>query len=111
MMTPLSDCNRLQFTSCDAPALSPFFRRLTVPTHFFLTLLLFHLHPPHLSDPLAPSHSFFQMMMTNLRDVFCNGLCNFTHLHSPATMKFKNALAFKFLLQVADSVGNHLQER
>eukprot|EP00798_Chlamydomonas_sp_ICE-L_P022399 gene22399-29511_t len=49
--------------------------------------------------------------MTNLRDVYCNGLCNFTHLHSPATMKLKNALAFKALLQVAQSVGNQLQER
>ncbi|MGQ3164890.1 MAG: hypothetical protein ACT6T3_21960, partial [Agrobacterium sp.] len=49
--------------------------------------------------------------MTSLRDIFINSLCNFTHLHSPATMKYKNALAFKYLLQVAGSVGDHLAER
>ncbi|GFH25080.1 SEC7 domain-containing protein, partial [Haematococcus lacustris] len=52
-----------------------------------------------------------QVGMTSLRDIFINSLCNFTHLHSPATMKYKNALAFKYLLQVASSVGDHLAER
>lgn len=49
--------------------------------------------------------------MSHLRDVFLNALCNFTHLHSPATMRPKNALAFKHLLRVADTVGDHLDER
>eukprot|EP00798_Chlamydomonas_sp_ICE-L_P027640 gene27640-7278_t len=49
--------------------------------------------------------------MANLRDVFVSGLCNFTHLHQPATMRVKNALAFKHLLQVAKICGNQLQER
>lgn len=40
------------------------------------------------------------MGMTSLRDIFINSLCNFTHLHSPAAMRMKNALAFKYLLQV-----------
>ncbi|GIM16144.1 hypothetical protein Vretimale_18795 [Volvox reticuliferus] len=52
-----------------------------------------------------------QTGMTHLRDVFLNALCNFTHLHSPATMRYKNALAFKYVLRVAETVGDHLQER
>ena len=51
--------------------------------------------------------------MTSLRDVFIHSLCGFTHLHSPQTMRFKNALAFKFLLLVAspETVGDNLQDR
>jgi brefeldin A-inhibited guanine nucleotide-exchange protein len=49
--------------------------------------------------------------MTALRDIFINSLCSFTHLHSPATMKYKNALAFKYLLRVAETVGDHISER
>lgn len=49
--------------------------------------------------------------MSSLRDIFINSLCNFTHLHSPSTMRAKNALAFKFLLRVATSVGDHLGDR
>lgn len=49
--------------------------------------------------------------VVNLRDVFVNSLCNFTHLHSPATMKPKNGLAFKALINVALQTGNHLGER
>lgn len=49
--------------------------------------------------------------MPILRDAFIQGLCNFTHLHSPATMRFKNALAFKALLRVTDATGDHLQDR
>ncbi|KAG2453172.1 hypothetical protein HYH02_002496 [Chlamydomonas schloesseri] len=52
-----------------------------------------------------------QTGMTHLRDVFLNALCNFTHLHSPGTMRHKNALAFKYLLRVAETVGDQLQER
>jgi brefeldin A-inhibited guanine nucleotide-exchange protein len=52
-----------------------------------------------------------ELGVTNLRDVFVNSLCNFTHLHSPATMKPKNGLAFKYLLKVAVEVGNNLGER
>ncbi|KAL6762063.1 hypothetical protein V8C86DRAFT_3013062 [Haematococcus lacustris] len=60
------------------------------------------------SDAVRP---MMEVGMTSLRDIFINSLCNFTHLHSPATMKYKNALAFKYLLQVASSVGDHLAER
>lgn len=49
--------------------------------------------------------------MANLRDLYIDALCKFTHLHSPSTMRFKNALAFKFLLRVAETVGDHLQDR
>lgn len=49
--------------------------------------------------------------VSNLRDVFVNSLCNFTHLHSQATMKPKNGMAFKTLITVALQVGNHLDER
>eukprot|EP00198_Chlamydomonas_reinhardtii_P005607 XP_001694943.1 SEC7/BIG-like ARF-guanine nucleotide exchange factor [Chlamydomonas reinhardtii] len=52
-----------------------------------------------------------QTGMTHLRDVFLNALCNFTHLHSPGTMRHKNALAFKYMLRVAETVGDQLQER
>lgn len=52
-----------------------------------------------------------QVGMPQLRDVFINSLCSFTHLHSPPTMRPKNALAFKYLLKVADAVGDHLAER
>ncbi len=59
----------------------------------------------------APTIAPLQTGMSHLRDVFLNSLCNFTHLHSPATMRPKNALAFKHLLRVADTVGDHLDER
>ncbi len=49
--------------------------------------------------------------MSHLRDVFLNALCNFTHLHAPGSMRFKNALAFKAMLRVAETVGDQLQER
>jgi hypothetical protein len=49
--------------------------------------------------------------MAGLRDVFVNALCNFSHLHAPATMRFKHALAFKYLLTVAAEVGDHLEDR
>eukprot|EP00879_Flechtneria_rotunda_P009955 GHRR01010411.1.p1 GENE.GHRR01010411.1~~GHRR01010411.1.p1 ORF type:complete len:1258 (+),score=566.72 GHRR01010411.1:286-4059(+) len=52
-----------------------------------------------------------QLGVSNLRDVFVNSLCNFTHLHSPSTMKPKNGLAFRALLNVALQVGNHLDGR
>jgi brefeldin A-inhibited guanine nucleotide-exchange protein len=54
-----------------------------------------------------------QVGMTNLRDVFVHSLCGFTHLHSPQTMRLKNALAFQFLLRLAspDHIGNHLDDR
>ncbi|GAX80611.1 hypothetical protein CEUSTIGMA_g8046.t1 [Chlamydomonas eustigma] len=64
-----------------------------------------------LSGFVAGCSIMAQVGMSNLRDIFINSLCNFTHLHSPATMKFKNALAFKYLLQVAEVVGDHLQDR
>ena len=51
------------------------------------------------------------MGMSALRDIFMNSLCNFTHLHSPSTMRYKNAQAFKCMLRVAEAVGDHLQER
>ncbi len=44
--------------------------------------------------------------VSNLRDIWVNSLCNFTHLHSPANMKQKNALAFKALLKVAAEVSD-----
>ncbi len=51
--------------------------------------------------------------MTNLRDVFVRTLCGFTHLHSPAIMRGKNAMAFQYLLRAAwpENVGDHLEER
>lgn len=52
-----------------------------------------------------------QMGICNLRDIFITSLCNFTHLHSPSSMRYKNALAFKVLLGVAEHVGNHLEDR
>ncbi|WIA22572.1 hypothetical protein OEZ86_009559 [Tetradesmus obliquus] len=52
-----------------------------------------------------------QLGVADLRDVFVVSLCNFTHLHSPATMKPKNGLAFKSLISVALQVGDHLGER
>lgn len=52
-----------------------------------------------------------ELGVSNLRDIFINSLCNFTHLHSPGTMKPKNGLAFKYLLRVAQQVGDHLEER
>jgi brefeldin A-inhibited guanine nucleotide-exchange protein len=52
-----------------------------------------------------------QLGVSNLRDVFVVSLCNFTHLHSPATMKPKNGLAFRALISVALQVGDHLGER
>ncbi|KAG2485588.1 hypothetical protein HYH03_015653 [Edaphochlamys debaryana] len=52
-----------------------------------------------------------QTGLTQTRDLFLNALCNFTHLHSPAAMRPKNAAAFKALLRVAETVGDQLQER
>jgi brefeldin A-inhibited guanine nucleotide-exchange protein len=52
-----------------------------------------------------------QLAVTNLRDVFVNSLCNFSHLHTPATMKPKNGLAFRTLLNVAMEVGDYLEGR
>jgi len=52
-----------------------------------------------------------QVGMTNLRDIFINSLCSLTHLHNPAQIKYKNALAFKYLLEVAQSIGDHLEDR
>lgn len=49
--------------------------------------------------------------VTGLRDVFVTSLCNFTGLHSPGSMKPKNALAFRALLRVAVSVGDGLEDR
>ncbi|KAI8465270.1 MAG: hypothetical protein J3K34DRAFT_525495 [Monoraphidium minutum] len=46
-----------------------------------------------------------------LRDVFVSGLCNFTGLHSPGSVRAKNALAFRALLRVAASVGDGLEDR
>ena len=60
----------------------------------------------------SPRHCpVVQMSMPALRDIFINSLCNFTHLHSPSTMRLKNALAFTSMLRVAEAVGDHLQER
>jgi len=52
-----------------------------------------------------------QVGMTNLRDIFINSLCSFTHLHDPARIKYKHALALKYLLEVAQAIGDHLDER
>lgn len=49
--------------------------------------------------------------LTAQRDLFIDALTKFTLLHSPTLMKFKNALALKYLLWVAEDVGDHLQHR
>ena len=49
--------------------------------------------------------------MANLRDIFINSLCSFTHLHDPARIRYKHALAFKYLLGVAQDIGDYLDDR
>jgi brefeldin A-inhibited guanine nucleotide-exchange protein len=52
-----------------------------------------------------------QVGMANLRDIFINSLCSFTHLHDPARIRYKHALAFKYLLGVAQDIGDYLDDR
>ncbi len=49
--------------------------------------------------------------VANLRDVFVTSLCSSTGLHSPGSMRPKNALAFRALLRVAATVGDALEDR
>ena len=68
------------------------------------------LRPPPLPVPAATCLVAL-LQVSSLRDIWVTSLCNFSHLHSPATMKQKNALAFKALLGVALQVGDCLDER
>ncbi|CAD7702431.1 unnamed protein product [Ostreobium quekettii] len=48
--------------------------------------------------------------MAMLRSSFTRSLCHFTFLHAPASMRVKNALAFRAILDVAEVVGDNLNE-
>jgi hypothetical protein len=63
--------------------------------------------------PSVPEAGWLQAGMSALRDVFIHSLCGFTHLHSPSTMRRKNALALRVLLRAAhpDNMGNYLEDR
>jgi brefeldin A-inhibited guanine nucleotide-exchange protein len=104
------------FTATEPDTVRPMMELIWAPLLGCFSLLFDEYHDPRLlaiclSGFAAATCLAAQLGVAQLRDVYVNSLCNFTHLHSPATMKYKNGLAFKYLLKVAQQVGNQLGER
>eukprot|EP00775_Hariotina_reticulata_P008270 gene8270-8458_t len=104
------------FTATDPDTVRPMLELIWAPLLGCFSLLFDEYNDPRLiniclSGFEASTCLAAQLGVSNLRDVFVNSLCNFSHLHTPATMKPKNGLAFRTLLSVAMQVGNHLDGR
>ena len=79
--------------------------RYIIPRYTTLSPLVFHTCPTPGTCSIPHTCSAPRAVSTPRTCLFFTPVC------SPQTMKHKNALAFKYLLQVAEAVGDHLQDR